>query len=218
MSASARNLPASTNRERLLSLIKSNPGIHIRRLSHLTGLSWNTCLHHLRAMERGTQVTSRKVQGKVCWFDATEGAIKGKVATCLLRDPDNLKLAHQVLATPGHNQSKIAASLAMAASVVHRRLTAMEEAGLVVRMPQSRSVHVFPTQELTSAATKPGFAPRNAEWLIAPEDLAASAAAAKADVPAPVAHETSPDAAGRLPGVAAEGDVETVGDGADAYA
>lgn len=141
-------------RERILSVVKTSPGIHIRRISLLTGLSWNTCLHHLRVLDLGNQVTSRKVQGKRCWFDTRSGAVNAKRGICLMRDSINLSIANEVLGQPGNSQINIATNLDLAASVVHRRLVAMEQAGLVTRQPENRKMSVHPTQALEAVAAK----------------------------------------------------------------
>jgi len=144
-----KTLPSSrTQHERLLSLIRANPGIHVRRLAQLVGLSWNTCLHHLRTMEAQDRVVSRKVQGRVCYFDRTRGAVDGKEALCLLRDPDNRRLVQRILEEPGRKQVEIAKALSMPTSTVHRRVARMEAAGLIRRMHESRSMLVFPSERL----------------------------------------------------------------------
>lgn len=161
----------STSRQRILSIVTANPGIHIRRLSLLVGLSWNTCQHHLRVLQQRGDVSRRKINGKVCWFDARNGAFQRKRATCLLRDPQNMRLAQAILQEPGSNQLHLAQSLELAASAVHRRVTRMEEAGLVVRMPESRSVHVFPSNDMRPVAEQAGLLPRaDVEITGAPEE------------------------------------------------
>lgn len=145
--------------DRFLALIQSNPGIHIRQISMLTGLSWNTCQHHLRTMHREGMVTDRKIEGKVCWFDCTSGAVRGKSAAFLLRDPQNMALARKIVSTPGANQRQVAAELGLAPSIVHRRVVKMEEAGLIERVPGGRSMAVFPSQQLADLTGEDAAAP-----------------------------------------------------------
>lgn len=138
--------------DRFLAMIEANPGIHIRQLSLLTGLSWNTCQHHLRTMQRNGLVTDRKIEGKVCWYDCTHGAVRGKSAAFLLRDPQNLALAQKIVATPGHNQRQFAKDMGLAPSIIHRRVIKLEEAGLVERVAGGRSMAVYPSQRLEAMA------------------------------------------------------------------
>ncbi len=138
----------SLARNRLTGVVEKNPGVHVSRLSLITGLSWNTCLHHLRILERQGQLVSRKVNAKLCWFDVRQGAQRSKQATCLLRDPMNLRIAELVLASPGSSQIELARALDLAASVIHRRLSALEAAGLLLRKAESRSKFVFPSDRL----------------------------------------------------------------------
>lgn len=141
----------SLARDRIMGVVGTSPGIHVRRVSLLTGLSWNTCLHHLRVLARDGQLTSRKVQGKLCWFDTRQGAVQSKRGICLLRDETNRSIATHVLSSPGSSQIHIARSLGLAASVVHRRVIAMEEAGLVTRQAEERCIRVEPTAQMAPA-------------------------------------------------------------------
>lgn len=142
-----------------MALIAANPGLHVLRASHLLGLNWNTCLHHVRRLEGERRITVRKLDGRLCLFDRREGAAANKVAPLLLRDPRNADLAHAVMESPGVNQKSLAESLGLAASVVHRRLLRLEEAGLVQRAPRERSLAVFPTAALESAWPTLGLMP-----------------------------------------------------------
>ncbi len=144
-------------RDRILGVIETSPGVHVRRLSVLTGTSWNTCLHHLRVLERSGHVTSRKVQGKLCWFDTRSGALQAKEGICLLRDHTNLAIAQHIMATPGTTQIGIASALDLAASVVHRRVVAMEAAGLLHREAESRSMHVTASEKLQAVTEGHGL-------------------------------------------------------------
>ncbi len=143
--------------DRLHSIIKANPGIHVRRIALLAGISWNTALHHLRTMESSGVISRSKVEGKVCYFDRSTGAYEGKRATAVLRDQQNLRIAKYILDNPGKNQLQLANELDLATSVIHRRVVRMEEAGLVERLPESRSVRIFPREELPDVAIRAGL-------------------------------------------------------------
>lgn len=143
----------------LLALITANPGLHVLRAAHLLGLNWNTCLHHVRRLEGERRVTVRKLDGRLCLFDRREGAAAHKVAPLLLRDPRNADVARAVLDAPGANQKGLADRLGLAASVIHRRLLRLEQAGLVQRTAQDRSLAVFPTAALESAWPSFGLVP-----------------------------------------------------------
>ncbi|MCA1810735.1 MAG: winged helix-turn-helix transcriptional regulator [Halobacteriales archaeon] len=146
----------------LLALITANPGLHVLRAAHLLGLNWHTCLHHVRRLEGERRITVRKLDGRLCLFDRREGAAAHKVAPLLLRDPRNADVARAVMEAPGANQKGLAQRLGLAASVVHRRLLRLEEAGLVQRAPQERSISVFPTPALEAAWPSVGLFPEQA--------------------------------------------------------
>lgn len=139
------------HRQKILHTIRANPGIHLRRMAHIVGLSWNTCLHHLGVLEARHLVVVRKVQGKICAFDTSRGAVTGKTGTCLLRDPRNMTVARFVAQHPGAHQRAVAAATDLAPSVVTRRLQSLEDAGLVERVRDGRVCFVQPTAELEKA-------------------------------------------------------------------
>jgi predicted transcriptional regulator len=141
----------SHHRQKIMQLVRADPGIHLRRLGHIVGLSWNTCLHHVQRLEAANLVTLQKVQGKVCVFDRTQGAISGKTGSALLRDPRNMTVARFVAEHPGAHQRAICTATDLAPSVVTRRLQALEDAGLVDRVREGRVTLVVPTEQLMAA-------------------------------------------------------------------
>ncbi len=142
---------SQVSRDRLISLVAANPGIHVRRLAMLTGMSWNNCQHHLRSLERNQQITSRKVDGRVCWFDRRHGAHRGKAATVVLRDPINKRIATAIRDHPGIHQQALAEQLDLAASVVHRRVIRLVDTGLVLRHQDSRRMILHAAASLEEA-------------------------------------------------------------------
>lgn len=148
-------------RARIQALVRADPGIHIRRIAFLSGLSWNTVQYHLRRMEAAGTVVSRKVQGNVCYFDRSAGAFHGKQGQALLREPRNVLLARHLVDNGGRSQRELAQELGLAASVIHRRIQKFEEAGLVERIPEGRSVLVFPREDLSVGLTRAGLLPRD---------------------------------------------------------
>ncbi len=141
----------SYHRQNILNLIRGDPGIHLRRLAHVVGLSWNTTLHHVTRLEAAGFISIRKVQGKICAFDRSRGALEGKTGTALLRDPRNQTVARFVAANPGAHQRAVCAATDLAPSVVTRRLQALEEAGFVERVREGRVALVQPTTALGEA-------------------------------------------------------------------
>ncbi len=136
------------HRDLLIQVIRSNPGIHVRRLAAIVGISWNTCLHHVHRLEAAGLISSKKVQGKLTVFDKTRGAVVAKAGNALLRDERNLTVARFVAEHPGAHQRAICAGTDLAPSVVTRRLQALEDAGMVERVPEGRITAVHPTEAL----------------------------------------------------------------------
>lgn len=146
-------------RQLLLGLVASNPGVHVLRAAYVLGLNWNTCLHHVRRLEGEGRIVLRRVQGRICIFDRSAGAASTRMAPLLLRDERNAEIARLVIATPGLNQKELATQLGMAASVVHRRVVRLEEAGLVHRAAGNRQVNLYATDALQAAWKVHGTAP-----------------------------------------------------------
>ncbi|HEX2065183.1 MAG TPA: winged helix-turn-helix transcriptional regulator [Candidatus Thermoplasmatota archaeon] len=143
----------------LLGLVAANPGLHVLRAANLLGLNWNTCLHHARRLEGERRIVLRKVAGRLCLFDRRDGAVAPRLAPLLLREGRNAEMARLILERPGLNQKGLAAALGVAASVVHRRLLRLEQAGLVDRLPQARGFAVFATPALEAAWSSPHLLP-----------------------------------------------------------
>lgn len=139
------------HRQKIVSVVKGDPGIHLRRLAAVVGISWNTCLHHVNRLEAKGVVSTQKVRGLVCVFDRTGGAVTGKTGHCLLRDERNMNVARFVAENPGCHQRAVCAGTDLAPSVVTRRLQSLEDAGLVERIREGRVTLVAPTEALESA-------------------------------------------------------------------
>lgn len=135
----------------LMALVEADPGIHIMRVTHLLALNWNTCYHHARRLAIEGRIVMRKVQGRLCLFDPRAGAVGGRIGPVLLRDQRTAGLARAILASPGANQKELAQALGLSPSVVHRHVLRLERAGLVQRVPKSRSMAVYATDGLAEA-------------------------------------------------------------------
>ncbi len=156
--AMTRPVPCRTPlRSRILALVQAIPGIHVRRLSILTGSSWNACLHHLRVLESEGSVVHRKVGALVCWYDRSKGAVHNKDAAALLGDGRNVQVARLVANEPGQNQNALAERLGCAPSSVHRRVRRMEAAGLLRRDASFGAMRVYPSDGLGALADRAGM-------------------------------------------------------------
>ncbi len=146
-----RTRPPGVARQRILAVVRHNPGIHVGHVARLVGMAWNTVDHHIRRMERAGVVACVKVQGRIALFDATQGRVPNKRAQALLKDARNRVMLGCIVASPGSTQRGLADATGLAASVVHRRLASMEDAGLVYRTPDGRSNVVHPTRRAHDA-------------------------------------------------------------------
>lgn len=146
-------------RARLHGMVRADPGVHLRRLAFLTGMSWNTCLHHLRRMERDGTVVCRKIQGKVCYFDKADGAVADKDALTLLREDRNQRIVRFIVDHPGTTQRAAAADLDLGTSALHRRVSRLEAAGVLARRAEGRCTYLFANDDIDTTLAAAGLAP-----------------------------------------------------------
>lgn len=151
------------NRNRILieALANAQPGIHVRRIAAITGLSWNTCRHHVGRLTRSGALTTLTYRGRTCVFPPHRQKRLPAVDDALQR-----RILDWMRANPGQPQRALAQALDIACSVAHRRILQLEEANLVRRVAEGRSmlcyvtnghdevraaIHAGPTQLLTGA-------------------------------------------------------------------
>lgn len=138
------------NRQRILAIVDSDPGIHVRELVRVTGLTWGTCHYHVTRLEEERSVVVRHVRGRSCLFGRARSG-PSRAAAALLRGPRNRRLARVLLERPGTVQGELQQATGMPASVLCRRIRRFEEAGLVQRIREGRCLIVTATPELEAA-------------------------------------------------------------------
>lgn len=157
-------------RDHLLAAVRAAPGLHTSRLALLVGLTPSACGHHLRHLERDCQIVALEDRGRRCWFGRRR-AVAAKHGVCLLRRPGTRRVADRLLAAPGEDLGAVAKATGQAATCAQRRLAALAEAGLVLRVPVGRSIQWFPAQALQEAMDAADAAPAlPGEALVAPPD------------------------------------------------
>lgn len=138
-------------RQRLLDVIRNDPGINVRRLARIAGTGWTNCEHHLRRLEEQGLVRRRRIQGHWGMFaTATVGAPHAE-GVGLLRDERNWRIVEAVRRAPGCRQVDLAAQVYISPSSLCRRLQALDENGLIRRTGGHHDMRLFPTAELEEA-------------------------------------------------------------------
>lgn len=140
-------------RAQLHGLVCKTPGITVPDLCMATGLSRNTVLHHLRMLADQDMIVEKRMGRTAHWFE--NGGRYGrehKAAYAVLRDDRSRDVARFVLQNPGTTQGQISRALGLAPSVIHWHMRRLEDAALVQRHKEGRTMQCFPGGPLPGLA------------------------------------------------------------------
>lgn len=138
-------------RQELHHLVCRTPGTTAPELCEATGLSRNAVLHHLRMLADQNLLVAKRMGRATHWFE--NGGRYGrehKAAYAVLRDGRSRDVASFVLQNPGTTQGQVSQALGLAPSVIHWHMRRLEEAALVERRKQGRTMQCFPGDPLPS--------------------------------------------------------------------
>ncbi len=147
-------LDNETRRE-IFDLVKTEPGLSMKDVSERIGCGWGTVVYHLERLEDTGFVASRKDQGNRRFFAVGSIGKEERAAVGMLRKRTPKRIAHYLLEEPGSNQSDLCEALGIAASTASKHLGRMEEADLVTREREWRSVHYYPSDVLQGQVGTP---------------------------------------------------------------
>lgn len=128
----------------LFDQIELEPGINLSALSDRTAVALSTIRHHLRVLERAEVIRSEKRRGKRRFYPASFD--RGELERAIRSGPTPLLEALESLKQPSGKE--LASELDRDPSTVSHHLTRLEEAGVVNRKRDGKTV----TNELTPAA------------------------------------------------------------------
>jgi predicted transcriptional regulator len=134
-------------RDQILTLIKTEPGIHASDIARRVEAGWGTIVYHLSVLERSKMVSSL-VDGRHKRFfpiGIVDFSRRGQIA--VLRNTTTKTIFEMIANDPGVIQGVIAnrSELSVPAAIWHLRR--LEEAGLVGRAKDGRRVHYFANKE-----------------------------------------------------------------------
>lgn len=95
-----------------------------------TKLRKSTALHHLRTLERGGLVRSRRVGRDRAWFDAA-AARTDPAVTVALHATTRRRILALAQERPGITQAQLARELGYARATIHQHVDALRAAGLL---------------------------------------------------------------------------------------
>lgn len=117
-------------RAALLALLRERPGLTTRDLVVSTRMNQGTILHHLRALERGGLVRSKRVGRERAWADKAAGRLD-RPTLDTLREPMRARIVEALRQAPGLTQRELARALGLSPATVSHHLGALKDAGLV---------------------------------------------------------------------------------------
>ncbi|HWG91915.1 MAG TPA: winged helix-turn-helix transcriptional regulator [Candidatus Thermoplasmatota archaeon] len=130
-------------RDFIYTLIKGSPGIHAHEISERANIGWGTTVYHLKLLESHRMVVGKRT-GRYKRFFVNDGRLSSKKeAYGILRNETSNRVAQYVLQHPGCNQKDLCAVLDLKPSLVNWHMTKLEEADLVKKIKDGRTVRYF---------------------------------------------------------------------------
>ncbi len=148
-------------REQLLTLLRQEPGLHLRELASRHDTAVTNTQWHLRKLEMANLVKTQKVQGRRLYYP-TEGGVQAKeraLQNAALRNPNAVRVLEFLMATPGSNQRSMADALKMNPGTIRWHLRRLETAGLLRAVPDGAQIRYYvtdlPEETLASLSVSP---------------------------------------------------------------
>ncbi len=126
--------PQNANRLRVKELVSLSPGIHLRKLQRVLGISWTTARYHVRNLVLDGEIVSWRDRGHSRLFPAGTADDMKAVYGCL-QSKSARKVLGQITAatTLGLTQAELSESVRLSRSTVSSCVAALDKAGLVRR-------------------------------------------------------------------------------------
>jgi predicted transcriptional regulator len=146
------------HRDRVFRLIQEKPGIGVSEIAQATGLGWGTTVYHLDRLERHSFVASERAGLHKCYFPVGTVAREARKGIGALKTDTTRSIAEFLVSKPGATQSELCSALGLSPSAASKQVSKLEQAGLVRRERDWKTVHLFP-QESLGALLGPAPAP-----------------------------------------------------------
>lgn len=117
-------------RQRILRLVQTYPGLHLRELARQADTSLNLVQYHLQRLQEDGKVEIALGSGKVRVYPPGLPVADRRVVACL-RDRKRLRVAMALLGQQAQSHGVLAASLKLGKSTLSFHLRQMEEDGVV---------------------------------------------------------------------------------------
>ncbi|MBI2077514.1 MAG: winged helix-turn-helix transcriptional regulator [Euryarchaeota archaeon] len=137
-------------RSKVHEAILHNPGITIKEITQVLDIGWGTAIYHLKRLESERLVVSERHRQFRRFFKNGGGIVNdAKVAFAELKNPTTHRLATALLDRPGSAQKDLCEALGISAPLAHKYLARMEDANLLTKQREWKTVKYFPTGKLS---------------------------------------------------------------------
>jgi DNA-binding MarR family transcriptional regulator len=136
-------------RNRVHECIISTPGVTIKEVTQLLGIGWGTAVYHLGRLEQERLIVSERHRQFRRYFKNGGGIVNDdKSAYAELKNPTTQRLAAEIATHPGTAQKDLCQSVGISAPLAHKHLARLEEAQLLTKQREWKTVKYFPTEKL----------------------------------------------------------------------
>lgn len=164
----------NAHRDRVYKLIQETPGLGLSEVSQRTGLGWGTTVYHLDRLERAGFVAAERGGLHKCYFPVGTLRPEARKGMGALKADTTRSIAAYLVAKPGATQSELCADLGLSPSAASKQVSKLEEAGLVRREREWKTVRLIPSETLPTllaggeAAAAPAPTPAPSPGIVAP--------------------------------------------------
>ncbi|MDD5503039.1 MAG: winged helix-turn-helix transcriptional regulator [Candidatus Thermoplasmatota archaeon] len=130
-------------RDRILGMIKSNPGASMSDIMREAGLSWSSAVYHLTVLERESHIVSVR-KGRERMFFPKEKSRMEYERDAVLKNLSTAQIYKLIQKNPGIIQKYISEEMGMKHPSVNWHIGRLKEAGLVREERAGRSTQYFP--------------------------------------------------------------------------
>lgn len=157
------------HRDKVYKLIQSSPGMGVSQIAEATGLGWGTTVYHLDRLERAGFVSSERGGLHRCYFPVGTMRAETRKGMGALKADTTRSIAEFLVTRPGATQSELCAALGLSPSAASKQVSKLEDAGLVRREREWKTVRLVPSETLPALLTgEAASAPAPAPGLVGP--------------------------------------------------
>lgn len=130
------------NRTRVKTLVSVLPGLHLRRLQRITGLSFNSTRYHVEALEKAGEIV-RAEEGGFSRLYPNGTSESDKVIYSLAHNASDKKIITRLLDCPGSSCRELCDATGLAKSTISEHLAQLSDAGVVKAYQTTHQATVY---------------------------------------------------------------------------